>query len=387
MTNKSCNNIELLLSDTEKIVFQFTVPIFQFNASLHDLVRAYLSTEARIVFENGNESLLLSNNTESWYVYLNTLQYSLRKALDNKLQLHPSIQDDIGFVFNEYRAHIWEDSPTKITNFVCVGTSEYNHHWVGTEVRLWANIDMRWADRAPSLDYVLWLYNDKNGDIVFEITPVYHRVMYQKNNDSNTLYKEWIKNYKPYIKKVLSRDTITQWLDQIDKIMTFNTNKLAYLGNEEDIIFNYCSETGDQLVTFDLNDTNKIVFRFDYSKNNYFPKAASIDVIKNEETISFFGYEWRTVIDSFRSGLEKAVKQKNTTSLIHIYKDSEHHIIFEISAIKPGNTKPYPSDSNTIKDRHAYLTIPKNVALEWLMKLIVMEAILDEWREEENMRF
>lgn len=63
--------------------------------------------------------------------------------------------------------------------------------------------------------YDSWLYNDKDGNIIFEITPFYpgHSVN-KKTFPDRIPYKEWIKDYKPIIKVMIPKENVKQWIKQ-----------------------------------------------------------------------------------------------------------------------------------------------------------------------------
>ena len=64
--------------------------------------------------------------------------------------------------------------------------------------------------------YTSWFYNDKNGNIVFEISPFYpwFNVENPQNNVGFVTYEAFMKNYKVVIHKMISKKIFLQWLQQ-----------------------------------------------------------------------------------------------------------------------------------------------------------------------------
>ena len=64
-----------------------------------------------------------------------------------------------------------------------------------------------------------WMYNDENGNVIFEITPFYpwHGEK-KKSNPDFISYKQFVKDYKPIIKTVIPKKSLKQWIDQAKKL-------------------------------------------------------------------------------------------------------------------------------------------------------------------------
>jgi len=72
--------------------------------------------------------------------------------------------------------------------------------------------------------YNSWLYNDKDGKIIFEITPFYpwHGET-KKTCPEKISYKKWIKDYKPTLKIIIPKKNIKKWINQakeLEKMIT-----------------------------------------------------------------------------------------------------------------------------------------------------------------------
>ena len=81
---------------------------------------------------------------------------------------------------------------------------ERRDHWVGYRSLLWSH------------EVATWLYNDENGSIILEITPIFPGDFY---DEDKTSYNQWIQNYKPYLLRKLSKEVAQQWLDQADCLL------------------------------------------------------------------------------------------------------------------------------------------------------------------------
>ena len=65
--------------------------------------------------------------------------------------------------------------------------------------------------------YNSWLYNDEQGNIIFEITPFYPWFyVTKKTNKEKVSYKEWIENYKPTIKTIIPHKNLKKWIIQAE---------------------------------------------------------------------------------------------------------------------------------------------------------------------------
>jgi len=65
-------------------------------------------------------------------------------------------------------------------------------------------------------DVNCWLYNDQDGNIVFEITPIYQYSKHKTNDFSKTKkYQSWIKEYKTIAKIIIDKKYINTWTPTI----------------------------------------------------------------------------------------------------------------------------------------------------------------------------
>lgn len=181
--------ITFRFNDFEKIVIEIEEP---FN-----LLHCCYQSPIVLYFENKTYWF----KDEVILYRINLFVTLLTKALKNELKLHQSIKEDIGYLANE-------DLQNK-PNIVRKETKSIAS-WVGDDYFLWS------GDNVST-----WLYNDKNGNVVFEITPNYK---YHFCNLEETLgfipYEVWAKKYKPCLVRIIPKDIAQQWLDQAQNVIT-----------------------------------------------------------------------------------------------------------------------------------------------------------------------
>lgn len=149
---------------------------------------------AQIVVQNTNQSYVLSSDVVRHNIHI--FNYQLNKALHNELPLHPSLrQHDIGYLYNQ---ELQEKSGLTYKKW------QGRDHWVGHDYILWESL------------LTAWIYNDEQGGILFEITPVW--------SDNCTLveyndYDEWIQSYSPCLIKKIPKKIASEWLEQTNRIL------------------------------------------------------------------------------------------------------------------------------------------------------------------------
>ena len=92
------------------------------------------------------------------------------------------------------------------------------HPWKGNQSNIWSPVV-----RDGNLQ--TWIYNDKDGAIIFEITPLYpYHFCGAEEEDfippkNYILYQEWMKGYKPYLIRTIPEDVARQWFEQTKVIV------------------------------------------------------------------------------------------------------------------------------------------------------------------------
>jgi hypothetical protein len=125
------------------------------------------------------------------------------------LPIHNSIQTSIGYIYNEYLQNTYNKKGMYTSNLV-YKLQDGIESWIGNEYKLWGYGSI-----------VSWLYNDANGSIIFEVTPVYPGGFGnpERKAKANVAYKEWLITYKPYYIGEISHATAQQWLKQAQAIL------------------------------------------------------------------------------------------------------------------------------------------------------------------------
>jgi hypothetical protein len=202
------NEINFPLNSTEKMIFDF-------EDDLNDIDYCY---EVPVFFDLGLQKIILAHV----FVYdaMQKLSNSLQLALKNELLLHESIKRDIGYVYNEYSCNeLLQNS----SQFVEIYSNDRSF-WVGYTYYVWSSC-------LRNVSCVTWIYNDVKGDIVFEVTPLY--VACDSEEPSYVPYDEWLKSYKPYLVRKLSKETVQQWLGQAQYVMSQIDNNIARWKQED----------------------------------------------------------------------------------------------------------------------------------------------------------
>jgi len=153
-----------------------------------------------IAYHKGTKKYILYTN--DWVVEaLGMLKALLTKAIDNRLILHDSIVNDIGYLWNEYLQD-------KIEHDFVQEPLEQSTCWVGTKYLLLS------TPRSLST----WLYNEGN-DIYLEITPIYFwHFSDRKENEKFISYDEFIKHYKPLVTIKIKKNVAQKWLKIVSKL-------------------------------------------------------------------------------------------------------------------------------------------------------------------------
>jgi|GEM_PF-2086842 len=191
------HNIIFSLNSADKIVIDLNEPL----TMVHCCYQATL-----ILFFDGTKYLF---PRESIRYMLQSFVEKLEKAFKGKLLLDTSISD-LGYGENEY----YQDRP---------GLVYKNKQWVGSENRVWSGSG-----------FTVWLYNNADGAIMLEITPVYRTPFDDPEDvDHYIPYEEWIEQYHACAKKEIPTETAGQWLKKarfiLDRIeSTMAREKLIY---------------------------------------------------------------------------------------------------------------------------------------------------------------
>jgi hypothetical protein len=194
------HNIIFKINDTEKIIIELKEPLDNVDCCYQECINFY----------KGNKNLC-NFSTDTIRYNLKELASLLSQALENKLQLHKSITKDIGYLANE-------------ADQEKLGISYINHLWVGRRYALFG------GNLNEKTYLYSWIYNDKDSNIIFEITPKYKwHFSEPKKGESYIPYEEWIKTYKPFLIRKIPVEVACQWLDQATSILNKIEENMAKL--------------------------------------------------------------------------------------------------------------------------------------------------------------
>lgn len=175
-------------------------------------LKTFLPTDyADIIYYEDNKPKYLLHHfwIENALEKINSL---LQAALSGNLHLDQSIEKDIGYIWNEKiqgRIEVLKD------------TSKENCPWVG----------MRHMFIAPPEGPIAWLYNNNEGEIIFEITPSYLWHFRDPEKNENFIdYDKFIHDYKPFVIAKINRATAKEWLKTTQELTNLMyTNERRWL--------------------------------------------------------------------------------------------------------------------------------------------------------------
>jgi hypothetical protein len=159
---------------------------FDLQTKLNDVFR-YVETEIILCIKDQTETLLFD---DFLIVGLRELQWPLKQLLTGDFKLHPSITENIGYLWDEYLHDVELPSETD---------SKGHAFWVGSKYLVWNSARSKTAT---------WLY-ENNGKFWFEVTPGYPWHFEEpKEGESLEPYEEFMNNYRPIALFELSRETL-----------------------------------------------------------------------------------------------------------------------------------------------------------------------------------
>lgn len=115
----------------------------------------------------------------------------LQERLEGKAMYDKSVSGDLGFLSNQYFEGLLASFP------------EFEHYFMSNTYK------------QTGMAFQSWLYNDKDGNIFFEITPFYPWNDPDLRKDPRRVtYKKFMKDYKPVLETIIPKESIQQWIDQ-----------------------------------------------------------------------------------------------------------------------------------------------------------------------------
>lgn len=193
------NKLILKLSENELIKI-LTVDHINFNKV------DFCYGEIQAYFVSGKEVPLCIGEETASSFFISFIN-NFKKAIDNELQLHESLTRNLGILYNEYH----QDQPGFFMVSSQDGSSKY---WVGANYSVWSTYN------TTKSMLTSWLYNDSEGNIIFEITKNYKwSTCPDDPQDPDFMtYEDFMKDYKPLIHRAIHRDIAVQWLEEVIKV-------------------------------------------------------------------------------------------------------------------------------------------------------------------------
>ncbi|MBP9765345.1 hypothetical protein KBD08_03335 [Candidatus Babeliales bacterium] len=183
MIYKLPQNIDrFYISDTEWIAIQTRDLPLNFVYSCYDL---------DIVFHTANNQFIFGASDAG--SFCSTIQYTIPKLLNSQLILPSRLQNNLGISNNNYCMALTED-------YTCL-----DYHFFGNSH----------IQQKPYFDS--FLYNDEQGNIIFEITPQYpwnDKNEEDINHPDFISYSQFLKNYHPTIIRTIDPKYLHQWIEQ-----------------------------------------------------------------------------------------------------------------------------------------------------------------------------
>lgn len=189
--------LTFLLPDKEKITVQ---------SNPNDFIDTCY--QAPIFWVDKSKEILLS--LDSVRMNMGWFNEMLNQALLNQLKLPNSINKNIGYQSNQdINEDIFNIEYEKIENI---------KSWIGNRYKLW------------SYSVETWIYNDEQGNIILEITPVYPKTFRDPEEDLDIDdYQNWMKTYAPILIRTIPRDVAGTWLKQTEEILEEIKNNIKTL--------------------------------------------------------------------------------------------------------------------------------------------------------------
>lgn len=185
-----------------------SIKIYSFDA----LERLYPCNEVIVRLSHESNTHILAKDCVR--EVLDALYGLLTSALKNDAQLHESIKQDIGYLWNEEL----QRKPGLTYATLDSGTT----YWVGLDNLLWE------TPGNAKLVLSTWLYNTLDTAIMLEITPDYPWHFRQsKRNKHFVTYEEWLQRYKSLAKFIIPSNIALAWKDKIEPILEALENNAA----------------------------------------------------------------------------------------------------------------------------------------------------------------
>jgi|GEM_PF-3550453 len=159
-----------------------------------------------VLQDKGKQYVLYGNDCIAGTIW--GLASFFEAVLNNVLELDQSINQDIGYLWNEIVQYEYDES---------FPTSELKRYEFIRRYKLWD----AWYKNGQEL--ITWIFT-QNNKIMLEVTPLYVWQSSDENNYKNDkdylTYDEFIKSYKPELIIELPREIVQQWVIKFKELVT-----------------------------------------------------------------------------------------------------------------------------------------------------------------------
>ncbi len=182
--------------------------------------QVYLCFDLKLYWIDETQKILIGMETPSGFAY--KFERMLPLVIEQEMKLDTSIQKNLGYYLNEIMA-----DRSMYVDLVCkMDKNDSYPSWIGMKYLMCETYHL-----APKPHLVTWLYNDKQGNIILEVAPMFswshQEVPEQEELDR---YFEFLKNYKPVLKQIIPRESAQLWIELMKKwyaIFEINERKVC----------------------------------------------------------------------------------------------------------------------------------------------------------------
>jgi len=147
------------------------------------------------VDEEKNIHIRFGYNFSSSFCYSVAEYGRVQKLIQGEMVLDGNAAKNLGFEWNQYFEG--KIKKTIVGNYHC-----------------WSNDHKQIRPYFSS-----WMYNDTDGNIIFEITPNYPWSNEKKKDNPGWIsYKKFMESYKPILKTMIPKERLQQWIPQAKKL-------------------------------------------------------------------------------------------------------------------------------------------------------------------------
>lgn len=195
--------MNLMILNNSTLTFQFNEYekiVIKIDKYPEDVPYCFYEAHFYMINEYNQEILLSYDSLPS---HLEAFIIALNQALQNQRQIDSCFVQNIGYYWNESINGPDLEHPFNENYSILKKYSPWGAHTS------------------------TWIYNDEQGNIIFEITPYYPHAHSDKYSYQDFL--QWLKNYKSLFKMIIPRNIAHQWLIQATEILAeidANTDKL-----------------------------------------------------------------------------------------------------------------------------------------------------------------